>query len=106
LPELICGFPKQRSRGPTFYPVACNPQAWAAAAPISLIQSCLGMSFDPKSRCVIFNRPALPEFLNEITLKHLSIGADRVDVSLRRSRQEVVIDVLDRKGQVEVLSRL
>lgn len=106
LPELICGFPKQRSRGPTFYPVACNPQAWAAAAPISLIQSCLGMSFDPKSRCVIFNRPALPEFLNEITLKHLSIGEDRVDVSLRRSRQEVVIDVLDRKGQVEVLSRL
>ncbi len=42
LPELICGFPRQRSRGPTFYPVACSPQAWAAATPLYLLQSCLG----------------------------------------------------------------
>ena len=32
LPELFCGFPRLRSHGPTFYPVACAPQAWAAAA--------------------------------------------------------------------------
>jgi RNA-directed DNA polymerase len=30
----FCGFPRQRSRGPTFYPVACSPQAWAAATPL------------------------------------------------------------------------
>ena len=28
LPELFCGFPRRRSQGPTFYPVACSPQAW------------------------------------------------------------------------------
>ena len=32
LPELFCGFPRQQTRGPTFYPVACVPQAWSAAA--------------------------------------------------------------------------
>ena len=32
LPELFCGFPRQQTRGPTFYPVACIPQAWPAAA--------------------------------------------------------------------------
>jgi hypothetical protein len=32
LPELFCGFPRERSHGPTCYPVACSPQAWAAAA--------------------------------------------------------------------------
>jgi glycogen debranching enzyme len=29
LPELFCGFQRQRERGPTLYPVACSPQAWA-----------------------------------------------------------------------------
>src|SRR5262249_43166002 len=43
LPELFCGFPKRRGSGPTFYPVACSPQAWAAGTPLSLIRSCLGI---------------------------------------------------------------
>src|SRR5262249_4438838 len=30
LPELFCGFQRQNSRGPTLYPVACAPQAWAS----------------------------------------------------------------------------
>ena len=51
----FCGFPRQRSRGPTFYPVACMPQAWAAATPLYLLQSCLGLSFE----CV-FRKPVLP----------------------------------------------
>src|SRR5690606_17822665 len=46
LPELFCGFARMRGQGPTLYPVACSPQAWAAAAPIGLIATCLGLSFD------------------------------------------------------------
>ena len=30
LPELFCGFPRRPGEGPTLYPVACSPQAWAA----------------------------------------------------------------------------
>ncbi|AMM85307.1 hypothetical protein AZF01_13865 [Martelella sp. AD-3] len=37
LPELYCGFVRQRGKGPTFYPVSCIPQAWAAAAPLFLL---------------------------------------------------------------------
>ena len=29
----------QRGRGPTLYPVACSPQAWASATPFSLMKS-------------------------------------------------------------------
>ena len=36
LPELFCGFQRQRGHGPTLYPVACSPQAWASATPFSL----------------------------------------------------------------------
>ncbi len=34
LPELFCGFPRRDEEGPTFYPVACSPQAWAKRRPI------------------------------------------------------------------------
>src|SRR6202034_551094 len=30
LPELFCGFQREKQRGPTLYPVACAPQAWAS----------------------------------------------------------------------------
>ena len=44
LPELFCGFHKRtESIGPTLYPVACAPQAWAAAAPYLLLQATLGL---------------------------------------------------------------
>ena len=44
LPELFCGFHRERRRGPTLYPVACAPQAWASATPFSLIEAALGLS--------------------------------------------------------------
>jgi glycogen debranching enzyme len=34
LPELFCDFSRREEEGPTFYPVACSPQAWAKRRPI------------------------------------------------------------------------
>ena len=39
LPELFCGFRRQHGHGPTLYPVACAPQAWASATPFALLRS-------------------------------------------------------------------
>ncbi len=104
LPELFCGFPRQRSQGPTFYPVACTPQAWAAAAPLSLVQSCLGLSFDVAAKHVMVDQPALPDFLDEIILRRLTVGNGSIDVALRRAGSEVVVNVLSRKGGVHVVA--
>jgi glycogen debranching enzyme len=104
LPELFCGFARQQNQGPTFYPVACAPQAWAAAAPLSLIQSCLGLGFDPVARQITFKRAALPDFLEEVVLRNLSLGSASVDVALRRAGSEVVVNVLAREGDVRVLT--
>ncbi|MCW5622599.1 MAG: amylo-alpha-1,6-glucosidase [Burkholderiales bacterium] len=104
LPELFCGFARQRSRGPTLYPVACTPQAWAAAAPLALVQSCLGLSFNPTASQIMFDEPALPEFLEEVVLRRLSVGEGSVDVSLRRAGSQVVVNVLERRGKVQVLT--
>jgi glycogen debranching enzyme len=104
LPELFCGFARQRTQGPTFYPVACTPQAWAAAAPLYMLQACLGLDFDPAGLQITFNEPALPAFIDEVVLRHLSIDGGSADVALRRSGRQVVVDVLDRRGPVRVLT--
>ena len=46
LPELLCGFQRWPGEPPIAYPVACLPQAWAAASVFMMLQagssSCLG----------------------------------------------------------------
>jgi glycogen debranching enzyme len=102
LPELFCGFSRQRSRGPTFYPVACSPQAWAAVVPLSLMQSSLGMRFDPAKCTIAFARPALPPFLDEVVLRNVALGGGSADIAVRRQFSDIVVDVLRRGGGVRV----
>lgn len=104
LPELFCGFARQKSQGPTFYPVACMPQAWAAAAPLSMLQSCLGLTFDTENDQIVFDQPTLPDFLDDVTLRGLTVNDGSVDVALRRSGQEVVVNVLARRGDIRVVT--
>ncbi len=54
LPELFCGFQRSRERGPTLYPVACSPQAWAAGTPFMLLQASLGLEFNPDQNEILF----------------------------------------------------
>ncbi|HEX2281867.1 MAG TPA: glycogen debranching N-terminal domain-containing protein, partial [Thermomicrobiales bacterium] len=74
LPELFCGFPKRPGEGPTLYPVACAPQAWAAGSVFMLLGACLGMTFDAPQQRLRFNRPLLPEYLDRVRAKNLRVG--------------------------------
>ena len=102
LPELFCGFARQRGEGPVRYPVACSPQAWAAATLPSLLQATLGLSFDPANATVHFDTPRLPAFLQEMTLYNLSVDGARVTVHLSRVGAEAAINVLEREGTIRV----
>ncbi|MGI4745745.1 MAG: amylo-alpha-1,6-glucosidase [Janthinobacterium lividum] len=102
LPELFCGFARQRGEGPVRYPVACSPQAWAAATIPSLIQSTLGLRFDPATATVHFERPQLPAFLDELTLFNLEVGGGRATVHLQRLGTEVALNVIERHGPIKV----
>ena len=68
LPELFCGFRRARGHGPTLYPVACSPQAWAAATPFALLQASLGLEFEPAEQEIRLRNPSLPSFLDEVVL--------------------------------------
>lgn len=104
LPELFCGFPRSRSQGPTFYPVACAPQAWAAASTLSMVRACLGIGFDPSNGYVVFDRPRLPSFIDEMTISRLGLGPASVDVTIARAAEEVTVRILSRVGPLRVLT--
>ncbi|MBP0494716.1 amylo-alpha-1,6-glucosidase [Pararoseomonas indoligenes] len=104
LPELFCGFPRRHGEGPTAYPVACLPQAWAAATVYASLGAMLGVSFRPEEGVIRFVRPFLPSWLEELRIENLRLGAATVDVRLRRHDTDggVSLNVLRRRGQVEV----
>ena len=105
LPELFCGFARRRGQGPTFYPVACSPQAWAATALHAALGANLGISFNPAEHSVVFDSPRLPEFLSEVRLHNLVLGEARISVVLRRMGTEVAMNVLSRTGSIHAVMR-
>ena len=102
LPELFCGFQRQRGHGPTLYPVACSPQAWASATPFSLLEACLGLEFDPFQREIRLRNPRLPDFLDEVMLRDLQLGSSSVDLTVRRHGETVSLDTLRISGDIRV----
>jgi glycogen debranching enzyme len=102
LPELFCGFPRQQGHGPTLYPVACSPQAWASATPFTLLEASLGLEFDPFANEIRLRNPRLPTFLDEVTLRNLQLNASCVDLRVRRHNGNVSLDALRVEGGVRV----
>ncbi len=102
LPELYCGFTRRPSEGPTLYPVACSPQAWAAASAFAMLQACLGLSFHFESPHVRFNHPLLPAFLDFVEFKNLQVGQGSIDLALERHPHDVGVHVLRKVGEAEV----
>ena len=102
LPELFCGFQRQRGHGPTLYPVACSPQAWASATPFTLLEASLGLEFDPFAREIRLRNPRLPEFLDEVTLRDLQLASSSVDLRVRRHGHTVSLDTPRINGDIRV----
>jgi glycogen debranching enzyme len=102
LPELFCGFRREKGRGPTLYPVACAPQAWASATPFTLLEAALGLEFDARRGEIRLRNPRLPAFLNEVILRELKLGPSSVDLCVRRHGEDVSLEVLRTRGQIQV----
>lgn len=101
LPELFCSFRRFRGAGPTLYPVACSPQAWATTVAFSCLQACLGLviSGTPVPR-IDFVRPFLPDYIDFVELKNIQIAGTSTDLQIRRHEQDVGVIVLRRVGDV------
>jgi glycogen debranching enzyme len=103
LPELICGFPRRPGKGPTRYPVACSPQAWASGAAFLILQSCLGLTINAAESRIYLRHTALPEAVQSVRIRNLRVGEATVDLFFVRHAETVGVNILRRQGEVEVL---
>jgi glycogen debranching enzyme len=102
LPELFCGFAREGSEGPTLYPVACAPQAWAAGAVFLLFQAALGIVIDAPSRRVLLDRPQLPANISCVTIRDLRVGEACIDLACMRQGDDIGVQLIRRAGDLEL----
>lgn len=102
LPELFCGFRRRSGRGPTLYPVACAPQAWASGSLFMVLQASLGLNFNPMDDEIVLHKPTLPAFLDEVYLRDLRLGASSVDLAIHRHQSNVSVQVARSRGTMRV----
>ena len=107
LPELFCGFHRRpEADGPTLYPVACSPQAWAAGSVYMLLQACFGLSVRGPERQICFTNPSLPANLSEVRMHNLRVGDATADFLIRRDGASVAVEILRKTGNVEIVESL
>jgi glycogen debranching enzyme len=104
LPELFCGLKRRPNEGPTLYPVACSPQAWAAAAPFFILEGCLGISVQAERRRIVFDRPFLPEGIPQLSIRGLRCGTVVVDLTLERRNDSVLVHLESQPEDIEVVT--
>jgi glycogen debranching enzyme len=103
LPELFCGFHRRSpTEGPTLYPVACSPQAWAAGAVNLMLEASLGIEIRLKEKVVQLNSPFLPDSLDLVRLENLSVGEAEIDFVVRNNMGEVSVELIRTKGNIAV----
>lgn len=102
-PELFCGFPREANRGPIKYPVACFPQAWATGSIFQLLQMMLNPIPDAGNNCLIFQHPALPKFIDRLSVQNLKVGSSLLDVELEKVGDATICRVVKQQGNLRVL---
>ena len=105
VPELFGGFDRIPGGSPVPYPGACVPQAWAAAAPLLILRSLLGLRPDAAGRRLEIHRPRLPNGVQELAIEGLRVGDARVDLHLAARGGRIRLRVTPRGGDLRVVRR-
>jgi len=107
LPELFCGFARREDEGPTHYPVACSPQAWASGSVFALLEAVTGMAIGKDETTgrvqVRLRHPVLPRRINVLEISGLRLGDEEIDLQLHRGEHDVGVLVRRRTSGVDVL---
>jgi glycogen debranching enzyme len=84
------------------YPVACNPQAWAAGAIPFMLQSMLGLEPDAFNQRLVVRNAALPDWLDWLVLRDLRVGQAEVDLRYERGTHRSVLSVMVTRQEGDV----
>jgi len=99
LPELFCGVQRHEHDEPVQYPVSCSPQAWASGAFFLLLTSLLGIRPSAHRKELNIVNPMLPDWLDYLRIRNLSIGKSRVSLDFSRSGERTFCNVVDVSGE-------
>lgn len=89
LPEVFAGYSRADTPFPVAYPTASRPQAWAAAAPVLLLQVLLGLEPDRLSGTLVSRAPELPEWAGSLELRGVRAHGKVWNVALQQGRVSV-----------------
>ena len=106
LPELFCGFDRDVSPVPVPYPVACSPQAWAAASMFLFLETMLGLQPHAAGRELELAHPELPGWLERVTVTNLRVGSGTVDLLVHRWRGGTSAEVIRKSRGLGVTIRM
>jgi glycogen debranching enzyme len=105
LPELFCGFHKRpEANGPTLYPVACSPQAWAAGSAFLLLRASLGLTVQAHSPQIHFEKPSLPMGIDELRIRNLRMNNSSADFLVRRVSGKVRVEITRQDPGIEIVT--
>ncbi len=94
LPEIYGGDPREAIARPVPYPAACHPQAWSAAAAITITQVALGLTPDvPAGR--LGARPLAGNPLGALRVDGLRLAGQPFDVDIDATGRQWVSDLPD-----------
>ncbi len=100
LPELFGGLPREAGQPPARYPVACSPQAWASASESMLLQAMLGIRINGIDKTVTVDNPKLPEWLDELAIHDLKLGASKISLNFMRQDAATSVAVIDQSPDI------
>jgi glycogen debranching enzyme len=102
LPELFCGFNRRPGQGPTQYPVACSPQAWAVAASFLFVQSFLGLEILAIKNTLRFYKPALPGFIDHLIIRNLRVNNQVALLQIRKQGSSTEVILLNKECTLKI----
>ena len=77
----------------------------SAGATYLLLQSILGITIDALDRQIVLAHPVVPDGIDEIRVKNLSVGMASVDFTVRRHAGSVSVSVERREGKLDLVIR-
>jgi glycogen debranching enzyme len=98
LPELFCGIERREHDVPVQYPVSCSPQAWASGSVFLILMSVLGIRPSAHRKELNVVNPALPEFLDQLSIRNMRVGGSRVGLDFTRRGERTFCNVVDIEG--------
>lgn len=103
MPELFCGFTRRKKEGPTAYPVACSPQAWAVGTVFMLLQACLQLQINGVKKELVLHKPKLPAFLSQVRISNLQLGEQSCSFIAYRHSNDVSLHITEKPHDWTIL---